>query len=69
MEQNKNAQPQQTETVAERPTATEQGRQPDTTQQTASEPNADISQVDQQEGRMNNGELGGNFNTAGTDNQ
>ena len=66
MEQNKNAQRQQTGDSAEKNTSTEQGRQPEATQQTASDPNSDISQVDQQEGRMNNGELGGNFNTAET---
>jgi hypothetical protein len=61
MEQNKNAQPQQTGSGAEKTTGTEQGRQPDAPQRTATEPDSDISQVDQQEGQMDNGELGGNF--------
>jgi len=39
----------------------EQGREPGNTQQTATHPNTDISQIDQQEGDMNHGELGGNL--------
>lgn len=41
------------------------GRVPEAPQPTSAP--QDISQVDQQEGQMNNGELGGNFNTGGTD--
>ncbi len=45
-------------------TIPEQGRQAGSAQPAASESEGDISQIDQQEGQMNNGELGGNFNDA-----
>lgn len=54
---------EQSKSGAEKSVSPEQGRQPGNTQQTATEPNTDISQVDQQEGEMNHGELGGNLNT------
>lgn len=51
---------------ADKKTSAEQGREPDSAQQTASEPNTDISHVDRQEGEMNRGELGGNFEASDT---
>lgn len=67
MEQDKSG-AQQTKTDVTKMDSGEQGRQPDAAQQPAEQSN-DISQVDQQEGQMNNGELGGNFNApaAGTE--
>ena len=57
MEQSKNGQPPpQTGKEIENANSNEQGRQ-----QPAEKTN-DISHVDQQEGQMQNGELGGNFN-------
>jgi len=53
----------QTETNVEKTSSPEQGRQPENSETTA-EKSTDISQVDQQEGQMANGELGGNFDTA-----
>lgn len=64
MEQAKNGQAtQQPETGAGKATGNEQGRQPESAQQTA-EQSEDISQIDQQEGQMNNGQLGGNFDAS-----
>jgi len=64
MEQNNNKeQAQQTESDVKTTTSREQGRQPESAQEPAPETSSDISQVDQQEGQMNNGELGGNFDS------
>lgn len=60
MEQHKNGQAAQ-QTDAEKITSSEQGRQPENTPQASAEQSNDISQIDQQEGQMNNGTLGGNF--------
>ena len=46
---------------ASRANSPEQGRVVGSNQPAAGQ-EADISQIDQQEGQMNNGELGGNFN-------
>lgn len=63
MEQNRNAQgTSQNEAGPEKTTSPEQGRQAGSAQPDAAEETSDISQIDQQEGQMNNGELGGNFN-------
>jgi hypothetical protein len=51
-------QPQQTDN--------EQGRLPDSAEKRTEEMSSDISHVDQQEGQMNNGTLGGNFDAGGT---
>jgi hypothetical protein len=62
MEQHKNDQAAQpAESGVEKMTSQEQGRQPENGEQTAAEQSNDISQIDQQEGQMNNGQLGGNF--------
>jgi hypothetical protein len=61
MEKDQNRQAAQTQEDVVKNTSPEQGRQPGGPQQTATEQNADISNVDQQEGEMNHGELGGNF--------
>ncbi|HUQ97504.1 MAG TPA: hypothetical protein VM010_07555 [Chitinophagaceae bacterium] len=62
MDDTKNeATPQQN---VEKRESTEQGRVETNAPKTAGEKDADISQVDQQEGQMNNGELGGNFEIA-----
>lgn len=61
MEQDKNKQAaSQNKTNVEK-AGNEQGRAPVDTPQSAQE-TTDISLVDQQEGEMNNGELGGNLN-------
>lgn len=67
MEQNKNGAAQQpAETNMEKTAGAEQGRQPQDAQQAPTEQGGDISQIDQQEGQMNNGELGGNFDNSGS---
>lgn len=48
----------------EQATSSEQGRQAGSAQPAATGSEADISATDQQEGQMNNGELGGNFDEA-----
>jgi len=66
MEQTKNNESdRQTQNNVEKKERPEQGRVAGSNQQTDAEGTADISQVDQQEGQMNNGELGGNFDKAG----
>ena len=63
MEQQKRDETSQaTETGAKNTTSNEQGRVPD--QAPTTESSNDISQVDQQEGQMDNGELGGNFDAS-----
>lgn len=65
MEQNKNKDSeQQTGNDVKTTASREQGHQPERAQEPAPEDSSDISQIDQQEGQMNNGELGGNFNTS-----
>lgn len=67
MEKEQNRPGTQQPRAAEKITSPEQGREPDNAQQTiASQPAADISQVDQQEGDMKHGELGGNFDATDT---
>lgn len=67
MKKDKNRQAAQPETEVIKNTSPEQGRQPEGPLETATEQNVDISNVDQQEGEMNHGELGGNFDeTDGT---
>ncbi|HUP12863.1 MAG TPA: hypothetical protein VM187_11635 [Niastella sp.] len=62
MEQHdKQDEPQQ----AEQKQNTGQGRVPDSQAQPVEGQEEDISQVDQQEGQMENGRLGGNFDAAG----
>ena len=53
------------ETGAEPATSAEQGRQPQENATSQAEISSDISHVDQQEGQMNHGETGGNFDVAG----
>jgi hypothetical protein len=63
MEQNQHRQATtQPQSGAEKKASPEEGCLPGNPQQTATEQNTGISQVDQQEGEMNHGELGGNFN-------
>jgi hypothetical protein len=66
MEQHKNGQPQGAGTNAQNGSSAEQGRKPDAPEQSTSEQTDDISYIDQQEGQMNNGELGGNFDMGDT---
>ncbi len=58
MEQQKKDEQQQEK---EQRTNSEQGRLPEAATQASENKNEDISQVDEQEGAMDNGELGGNF--------
>jgi hypothetical protein len=66
-QENKNNTPAQSGTAGQpQQTSNEQGRLPDSAEKRTEEMSSDISHVDQQEGQMNNGTLGGNFDTAGT---
>lgn len=67
MEQTKrNDTEQQPQNDVKKNVSPEQGRVAGSNQQTNDEGTADISQVDQQEGHMNHGELGGNLDNAGS---
>ena len=61
-QQKRNENNQATESGANNTTSNEQGRVPE--QEHPSENSNDISQVDRQEGQMDHGELGGNFDTS-----
>jgi hypothetical protein len=66
-QENKGTSPAQSGTGGQtQNTGSEQGRLPDSVEKRNDEVSNDISHVDQQEGQMNNGTLGGNFDAADT---